>query len=223
MIRRGVIFDMDGVLVDSYDAHLHSWLRLAENHGLEMTEEDFARSFGRTSREIIREQWGARVQDSDIAAFDAEKEALYREVLLADFPEMDGADDLIAALHAAGFAIAIGSSGPRENIETVLQCLPHAGCITATVNGMDVRHGKPAPDVFLQAAGKLGVDPRLCAVVEDARHGVDAARRAGSLPIGITGTTDRAILEQFTPHVVDSLRELTPQDIARWIDENAGG
>src|SRR4051794_30864587 len=104
----GVIFDMDGVLVDSYEAHFESWQTSVRERGVAMTREDFTRTFGRTSREIIRDLWPGQFEDAGVAEFDAAKEAAYREILATHFPEMDGADQLIRALHAARFRLAIG-------------------------------------------------------------------------------------------------------------------
>ena len=216
----GVIFDMDGVLVDSYRAHFRSWRRMARARGLDMTEGQFAATFGRTSREIIRQFW-PHVDEEDIPAWDAEKEAIYREVLQADFPEMDGAGELLAALAAAGMAMAIGSSGPPENVAVVMRCLRGAEHIAATVDGTQVARGKPHPEVFLKAAEKLGIEPRRCAVVEDAPAGVEAARRAGMAAIALTGTAPREKLAPRAHLVVDSLRELSAQGIADLIRDNA--
>ena len=212
----GVIFDMDGVLVDSYRAHLESWRRLARNHGLRITERQFADTFGQTSRDIIHRLWAGCVDEAEIPAWGAEKEALYREILREDFPEMDGAGDLIAALHAAGLAMAIGSSGPPENVQAVGQCLPHSRHITTTVNGHEVAHGKPDPEIFLLAAEKMGLAPQICAVIEDAPAGIEAALRAGMTAIAVTGTAapDRLARAHL---VVDSLRELTPARISELI------
>ena len=218
MQQHGVIFDMDGVLVDSYDAHFDSWRRLAANHGVEMTERQFAETFGWTSRDIIPRFWPDHAGADEIAAWDAEKEAIYREVILADFPEMDGAGALIASLHAAGFAMVIGSSGPPENVAAVMKGLSHAEHIAATVDGMQVARGKPDPGIFLLAAEKIAVAPALCAVIEDAPSGIEAALGAGMTAIAVTGTVDRESLTDA--HViVDSLEELTPHRIAASVAE----
>jgi len=217
----GVIFDMDGVLVDSYRAHLRSWQDVARGLGLEMTESDFARTFGRTSRDIIRALWPGRF-DADaagVARFDAAKELRYREILESEFPEMRGAGELIRALHAAGFRLAIGSSGPPENVALVRRMLGGGELFDATVNGTEVTRGKPHPDVFLVAAEKLGLAPSRCAVIEDALAGLEAARRAGMVAIGLVGTVDRETMRPHADRVVDSLGELTPETIGRLVAE----
>ena len=216
----GVIFDMDGVLVDSYQAHFESWRRVATKRGLQMTEADFARTFGRTSREIIRQLWPGRFSDEDVSQFDGEKEAAYREILRHDFPQMPGAGDLLAALHEAGFRLAIGSSGPKENVALVVQCMMNGHLISATVDGSEVSRGKPDPQVFLLAAKKLGLRPEQCAVVEDAIAGVEAARRAGMAAIGLTGTARRQELSKWAHLVVDSLKELTVEIVGETIRKN---
>ncbi len=209
----GVIFDMDGVLVDSYRAHFESWREMLRKHGLELTEPDFAATFGRTSREIIQHFFGNTVSEEDIAQWDADKETAYRRIIAADFPEMDGASILIRALHAAGFRLAIGSSGPPENVATVLENLPGGELFDAIVTGRDVEHGKPHPDVFLRAAERLRLPPERCAVIEDALPGVEAGLRAGATIIALTGTAARETLEERAHLVVDSLRELEPATI----------
>jgi len=209
----GVIFDMDGVLVDSYQAHYESWRLMARERGLDMTPEQFAATFGKTSRDIIRDLWGQSVGDDEVPQWDRLKEAHYRDIIGADFPEMKGVGDLLAALAGAGFALAIGSSGPPENVAAVLGRLRNADLFRATVSGKEVVHGKPDPQVFLLAAGKLGLPPGRCAVIEDAPVGVQAALRAGMTAIAITGTVDRQRLA--AAHlVVDSLDELTPKRIS---------
>jgi beta-phosphoglucomutase len=217
----GAIFDMDGVLVDSYRAHFESWKRLAAAHGVQITEEQFASTFGQTNRQIIPRFWGVSGQEAD--RWGDRKEQYYRELLQTDFPEMDGAGDLIAALAAAGFRLAVGSSGPPENVEVVMRCLPNARLFTATVSGAEVQHGKPDPEVFLLAARKLGVRPSCCAVIEDSLSGLDAARRAGMTAIAITGTTPREKLEAAADLVVDSLRRLSPGRIKSLILDKAKG
>ncbi|MCE5280427.1 MAG: HAD family phosphatase [Planctomycetaceae bacterium] len=218
-----VIFDMDGVLVDSYQAHFESWRQMARRHGQDMTEPQFAATFGRTSRDIIHRLWGSVVTSAEqVTQWDHEKEHLYRQILAEKFPEMDGAHELIEALHAAGFVMAIGSSGPPGNVQVVRENLPGSRHINVTVTREDITHGKPDPEVFLKAADKLALPPCRCAVVEDAPAGIEAARRAGMAAIAITGTAPREELARGAGLVVDSLRELTPEIIKRLIERVAG-
>lgn len=207
----GVICDLDGVLVDSYQAHLRSWVTMAREHGLDITEAEFARTFGQTSREVIARYWG---RDVDAAALDARKEGLYREAIQACFPVMDGAVALLDALAAAGFRLAVGSSAPPENVALSLRLLGRADAFDATVTGRDVTRGKPNPQVFLLAAERLGLPPARCVVIEDAPVGVAAARAAGMPVIALVGTAEPAALAD-ADLVVASLREVDVATVVR--------
>ncbi len=207
-----VIFDMDGVLVDSYHAHFKSWQAVAAEEGLDLTEADFASQFGRTSREIIAASWGEdRYGDEEIAAMDDRKEAAFREILRADFPAMPGALELLRSLDGAGFALALGSSGPPANVELVLDELDARRLFGAVVTGMDVTRGKPDPQVFLTAAARLGVPPERCAVVEDAPAGVVAAKAAGMASVGFASTGRSVETLAEADLVVRCLAELSPK------------
>ena len=210
---RAVIFDVDGVLVDSYHPHYRSWRELAAEGGLSITEEQFAETFGRTSRDIIRRFWGSdAMDDGDIRELDDRKEALYRKIVSDDFPAMDGAAELIDRLHKEGILLAVGSSGPPENVALVLERLGRRDRIGAVVTGMDVTRGKPAPQVFLIAARKLGVPPESCVVVEDAPDGIRATHAAGMAAVALvsTGRVKDDFLEVAPDIIVESLRDLTP-------------
>ena len=207
-----VIFDMDGVLVDTYRAHFQSWRDIAAEEGLALTENEFAATFGRTSREIIEMLWSeGRYSDAEILAIDARKEAAFRDLIRADFPIMPGAIDLVDSLTLAGWALAVGSSGPPENIELVLDRLGRRDAFAAVVTGMDVTRGKPDPQVFLIAAERLGVSPDRCAVVEDAPAGVAAAHAAGMKSIGFASTGRSREELGEADLVVDALAELSPK------------
>jgi beta-phosphoglucomutase len=208
---RAVLFDLDGVLVDSYGAHMRSWRRLAAEEGLPFAERDFARSFGRTSRESIAVYWPGRA--SEAARLDARKEALFRADVGAAFPAMDGGVELVRALQGAGFALALASSAPPENVELALERLGVADCFGAVVNGRDVQRGKPDPQVFLLAAEGLGARPARCVVVEDAPVGVAAAHAGGMKAVALLSTgRRREDFDAVKPElVVSSLHELSPE------------
>jgi beta-phosphoglucomutase len=209
---KAVIFDMDGVLVDSYHAHFESWLMAARREGLGFTEAEFAGTFGRTSREIIAHFWGeGRLNEAEIATLDAWKESAFRDLVAENFPAMPGARELLAALSASGFLLAVGSSGPPENVSMVLDRLEAKSYFRAIVTGMDVTRGKPDPQVFLLAAERLGVPPARCVVVEDARPGIEAAHAAGMKAVGLVSTGRTAEELAQANHLARTLFELTPQ------------
>jgi HAD superfamily hydrolase (TIGR01509 family) len=177
---------------------------------------EFAADFGRTSRDILRRAFGPAITDERIRQLDERKESLFRDILRESFPPMGGAIELIDALSADGFQLAIGSSGPPANIELTLDKLGRAASFGAIVTGADLTRGKPDPQVFLLAADRLGVPPNSCAVVEDAVHGIEAANRAGMASVALTGTTCRQALSDAVL-VVDQLTELSPQLLRKLI------
>jgi beta-phosphoglucomutase len=213
-----VIFDMDGVLIYSYDAHFAGWKAMYRELGLDYSEKDFAADFGRTSRDILFRRFGDQLNDARIRELDERKEALFRESLRKHFIAMDGACELIDALAAAGFRIGVGSSAPPENIDLCLEKLGRRKQVSAIVTGKDVTRGKPDPQVFQLAAHRLEVGPEQCAVVEDAVHGIEAANRAGMKSVALVGTATREQLREASL-IVESLRELSPQSLRALIGD----
>lgn len=216
--RRAVIFDVDGVLIDSYEAHFKSWQFVAQELGYSMSEEQFAMNFGRTSRDIIKRLFDPRLDASDIEKIDGRKEQLFRHIIDRQFPAMKGASELIDDLLNFGFLVAVGSSGPPENVSLVLQKLGVESRIHAVVNGMDVERGKPDPQVFQLAAEKLSIDPSQCAVIEDAPAGVEATIAADMTSIALVSTGHQASELNGADVVITSLRQIDAKSIARFID-----
>jgi beta-phosphoglucomutase len=207
------IFDMDGVLVDTYHSHFSSWQRLYGELGIAYGEAAFAADFGRTSRDILHRTLGD-LSDERIREMDERKEAYFRDVVRQSPVVMDGAVELIDALAADGFVLAVGSSGPPENVALLLEKLDRAQRFQAVVTGAEVTRGKPDPQVFALAAKRLGARPADCIVVEDAVHGVEAARRAGMKSVALAGTSSRDELRD-ADLVVESLREITPAKLRK--------
>lgn len=211
-MRRAVIFDLDGVLVASAAAHQASWQALARRHGLSLTPQAFADTFGRTSRDVIRQLWGADLPEDRVRALDDEKEAIYRELIRGMVPLTIGARETLAALKQAGLALALCTSGPPENLELVLRETRLASFFDATVHGREIERGKPAPDGFLLAARRLDVQPAACAVVEDAPAGIQGAVAAGMRAIGYASLhPPQRLREAGAVCVVDQLTAITPE------------
>jgi hypothetical protein len=141
-MQPAVIFDKDGVLVDSFAAHRNAWMAMARTEGLDFAPAQFTAVFGRTSREVIVCLYGPnRYTEDQIEVLDQQRERAYREVICEQFPAMPDAQELITALSRAGFVLASGSSGPPENAELVLEKLGVRHLFGAVVTGRNVRIG----------------------------------------------------------------------------------
>ncbi|GJQ26279.1 MAG: beta-phosphoglucomutase [Phycisphaerae bacterium] len=209
----GVIFDMDGVLVDSRAAHLESWVRLGAEIGRPIGETEFAGGFGRTSWEFIHETLGVPDLD-EVKRLERRKEEIYRDLIRGRVPAMPGASELVASLHGAGAALAVGSSGPAENVSLVCEELRIGRFLRAVVTADDVTRGKPDPQVFLIAAERIGLPASRCVVVEDAPVGIEAARAAGMKVIALAGTHVASALGR-ADRVVSALNEIKPAQLAQ--------
>jgi beta-phosphoglucomutase len=182
--RFGVIFDMDGVLVDSAASHLESWRRLAEENDGTVTEQQFRATFGQQNRDIVPLLFGP-VSASRLKQLADRKEEMYRDLVGVNPPIVQGAVALVQELHDAGVTLAVGSSGPRENVDLILQAMGVATIVPVVVSGDDVTRGKPDPQVFQLAIRRLGLPPDQCVVVEDAPVGVQAAKAAGARSVAL--------------------------------------
>jgi beta-phosphoglucomutase family hydrolase len=184
---RAVLWDMDGTLVDSAEYHWQAWRNTMSREGCPITHEQFQATFGQRNDSILRQWLGEKVTSELRQRIGDTKEALYRQhVRQHGISALPGALEWIHLLQKHGWAQAIASAAPRANIETILEVLRVRECFEAIVSAEDVRRGKPDPEVFLIAASKLGVTPEHCIVVEDAEHGIEAARAARMKSIGVS-------------------------------------
>jgi len=214
MEQMGVIFDLDGVLVDTSQFHKRSWLELAEREGYDMSDEFFYSTFGMQNYQILPLLAGAELPAERLEQMAQWKERRYRELMGSEVTAMEGAEELVAELKNSGFVLAIGTSTPRANLEPVLQHTGFGDFFDAYVTGEDVTNGKPAPDTFLKAAERLGAKPSCCVVVEDAIPGVAAAKNAQMIAVAVTTTRKREELHR-ADIVVDSLMELKASDFVK--------
>jgi beta-phosphoglucomutase len=181
-----VLWDLDGTLVDSEEYHWRAWKETLDREGIPITRQDFLSSFGQRNDAILSRWLGDATPAGTIQRIGDAKEERYRELVrLEGLSPLPGAAEWVKRLHGEGWLQAIASSAPRLNVETVLDALGLGGRFQAIVSAEDVRAGKPDPQVFLVAASRLGAEPRGCIVVEDARAGVEAARRAGMRSISV--------------------------------------
>jgi beta-phosphoglucomutase family hydrolase len=182
MANRGeyaVLWDVDGVLIDSGEQHRRAWEQLAREEHLPYSDAAFWATFGMRNSDIFPRMFGISGPPERVAALGDRKEAIYRDLLAQDAVALPGAKQLLAALHAAGYRQALGSSAPPANLEAIIHLLGIAPYLDAVVSGEQVAHGKPAPDIFLAGAERLGIAPMHCLVIEDAPAGVAAAHAGG--------------------------------------------
>jgi len=216
--KMGVIFDLDGVLIDTAEFHKQSWFDLAEKEGFEITSEFFYETFGMQNYQIIPLLAKGEVPGEEVDRLSKWKERRYRDLIEDAQVLAAGADALLTDLKRCGFLLAIGSSAPRANMDFVLARIGVGPYFDAIVTGEDVKRGKPAPDTFLKAAEKLALPPCRCVVVEDAVAGVQAARNAGMRVIALTTTRPRKDLTE-ADLVADSLADLKPDDFANLVEK----
>lgn len=183
------IFDMNGTLVDDIAFHYRAWLMLAERHGFAMDEALFQSFNGQKNADIFPRLFGGVVDDATIDALADEKESIYRELYRPHLAPVRGAVALLERLRGRGVRLALASSAPAENRALVLDGLAWHAMFDAVVDSAGLP-GKPAPDIFLAAALRLGCAPSQCLVFEDAENGVRAAKAGGFACIGITTNVD---------------------------------
>ena len=190
-MKRGVIFDMDGVIVLTEQAHWQSWLAVAEARGVTLQYSTFLSCFGRVNPDCIPILFGSGISDKESTEIADRKEAAFRDIIRSNVPLAPGIESLLVKLKSRGAGMAVGSSAPPENVNLVLDAGHLRSWFDAVVDGTQVKQGKPAPDVFLRAAMLMDVPPARCAVIEDAPTGIQAAVAAGMLAVGVA-TTHRA-------------------------------
>jgi beta-phosphoglucomutase family hydrolase len=210
-----LIFDMDGVIVDSNPLHREAWARFNLRYGIETTEAMHLRMYGKRNDEIVRDYFGDSLSDADVAARGREKEALYREMIGERIEEM-----LVPGLRSfleryQNVPMAVSTNAEPENVDLVLDRTKLRAYFRVVVDGHQVRNPKPHPDVYLLAAKRLGVAPERCAVFEDSHSGVAAARAAGMTVIGVCTTFDNL------PEVVLSIDNFKSKDLESWLDSHA--
>jgi beta-phosphoglucomutase len=213
----GVIFDMDGVLADTGPIHFESWVKMANEIGYEFTKKFFDETFGQQSIPITRKLVGNSVDQELVEKWANLKEEYYREMVRDKIKALPGVIGLLKNLKKNGIKLALGSSGPQENVELLLNVLNIRSFFNAVITAAHVKHGKPAPDVFLIAAKKLKVKPKNCIVIEDAPVGIKAAKKAGMKVIALTTTHNKKELTG-ADLIVNDLNHLNLDDLILLLD-----
>jgi beta-phosphoglucomutase-like phosphatase (HAD superfamily) len=201
-----LIFDMDGTMIDSMPWHARSWVEFVARHGLKLDVTDIlARTTGRTGVECMRELFERDLSDAECQAMVHEKEEIYRAMFSDNFTEVAGFTAFAKAAVARGLKVAVGTAGDKHNIEFAMSRLKMDPLPLAIVGGDEGFAGKPTPEIFVEAARRIGVAPERCIVFEDAPFGIEAARRGGMRAVAVCSTHTAA--ELAGPHVIAAVRD----------------
>lgn len=215
--QNAIIWDMDGVLIDSGDLHYEAWHKVAADIGIDLTREYFNELFGMDNETAIRTLLDYEPTQDEIDRIASQEDNMYR-VLAADrIQPILGAFEQVRAFAEAGWAQAVATSAPRITMEMILnkfelnEWFPVAVCVD------EVPRGKPDPAVFELAAARLHIPPERCVIIEDSTSGVKAAKAAGMTCIALTTTRERDMLNA-ADRVIDELSSLTPEGLAALLD-----
>ncbi len=212
--KRTVLWDMDGVLVDSGELHYQSWLETLTALSIPFDRDKFRSTFGMNNTGILSILLGKTPEPDFIDMVSDRKEGLFRELIHGRLQLLPGALEWLKLLHERGILQAVASSAPQANIEATVDELNIRQYFSALISAYAMP-GKPDPAVFIEAARQLGMEPEQCVVIEDSVAGVTAAKQAGMKCIAVCTTHARSALTA-ADIVVDSLEELTLEDFLQF-------
>jgi HAD superfamily hydrolase (TIGR01509 family) len=211
-VKPGLLFDLDGVLVDTGEYHWQAWKWLAtEEPRFKMSHDDFLRSFGQRNEEILGRLLPSYSVEEHQALADR-KEALFRKEIAGKIELLPGVERFLQQVVDKGLPRTIASSTPPENLHFMLAETRLGFYFDQYVSGAEVTLGKPAPDVFLEGARRLGLPAGDCIVFEDAPVGLQAGKAAGCYLVALATTHPRDELEGYDV-IVDSLGNLSLENL----------
>ncbi len=200
-MKKGIIFDMDGTMVDNMMVHHRAWQRKLAELDLDLTIDEVKEKIHGINEEILERIFGDRFLLEDRRRISYEKEAAYREIFLPELRLVPGLQGFLEKAKAAGIPMAIGTAAPTENVDFVLNNLNLRPYFTAVLDAKSVTKGKPDPEVFLKAAAAMGLAVSDCLIFEDSVTGAEAARRAGAQAVIVTTTHGREEFAHYR-HIV---------------------
>jgi HAD superfamily hydrolase (TIGR01509 family) len=210
MIEIAVIFDMDGVILDSEQVYQEIEREMYAELGIKVTREEHMSFMGTTENimwEHMKTRHGLTEDPRELARRERER-LLSRLRSPEGIPPMEGIEDLLQELHEKGIPLLLASSSVREIIETVLRKLNIGQYFSGIVSGDEVEYSKPAPDIFLEASRIAGIPPSKCVVIEDSENGIRAARSAGMKAIGLRNPHSGDVDLSGADRIVHSLKEI---------------
>ena len=218
---KGVLFDMDGVLVNNLEIHRQAFAEFFRRYGVERTFDELSRVFGKGNDDIMGELMPADVVERvGIRQLGYEKEAIYREIYAPIITPQSGLLAFLAECESEGLRSAVGSSGYKANVDFVLDKCNIRRYFEATVAGDEVTRCKPDPEIYLTAAAKLGLAPYECIVFEDAEAGIEAAKRAGMKVVALATTFDREFLATTDADmIIGDFRDISVEQLRTLVED----
>ncbi|MGD0922693.1 MAG: HAD family phosphatase [Terriglobia bacterium] len=213
-----LIFDMDGVLVDSNPFHLQKWAALLNEHHIPFNPEELPKQvLGPRNDETLTYFFGPNTASEVRRRLSEKLEAKFRRVFKPHAKPLPGLRRLILECNRAAILMAVASSAMRKNVEFVVDALGFRPYFRYMISGDEITHNKPEPEIYLKVAGKLGIDPSKCVAFEDSFVGIEAAKRAGMRCVAVGSTFPLEELRQKTRAdlVVPGFEQLSLEDLRR--------
>ncbi|MGL5914364.1 MAG: HAD family hydrolase [Bacteroidales bacterium] len=209
ILYKGVIFDMDGTLVDNIAFHKEAWLNFLHKYGINIDANSFITQNHGTISEMIVRFFGDKLSPEEIYQLGQEKEQSYRSLYQKHIKEIDGLSRFLQKLKVNNIKIGLATMCDTPNIDFTLNGLNIMPYFDAMTGGHEVKNGKPNPEIFLLALQKLGLKSEDCIAFEDSIGGVKSALSAGLKVVGMTSThTNQELLEAGCFRTINSFREL---------------
>ena len=211
-----VLFDMDGVIVDSNPYHKIAFEQFLAQYQISLTDEELKNYvYGKTNKEGMPYIFKKELSPAELEEKAEEKEAMFRDIYKKDIQPIEGLLPFLQMLKAQGIPTAVGTSAPTANLHLILDSLEIKPYFQALLDSTYVTHGKPDPEIYLKSARELGVEPEHCIVIEDSLAGVQAGLNAGMKVIGITTThtaeelnNTHLVIQDFVGLTMDKLQAL---------------
>lgn len=208
---KAAIFDVDGVLLDSYHAHFVAWRTLAEQHGITIDEPKFRACFGNTSAFVVKRFWPETFHDDATAkAMSLQKRQVYLDIADQHIVVIPGGGDLIRRLASHGWTIALASASAPQNVQLAMRLTDVEQHVKLALHEESVTRLKPDPEIYQMASRELNIAPDRCVVIEDSPAGVAAARGAGIACVALTGPIHARDDLNDAQLIVDSHQQLGP-------------
>ena len=211
---KGIIFDMDGTMVDNMMIHHRAWQKQLASLGLEMSLEEVQEKIHGVNHEILERLFGDRFTPEERLQIANAKEAAYREIFLPELQLIEGLAGFLEEIHQAGIPMAIGTAAPPGNANFVLDNLDLRQYFKGIFHSDSVKKGKPDPEIFQLAAASMGLQPSDCVVFEDSVAGAATSYNAGSQSIIITTTHQAEEFSSF-PNILQFIKDYQAINLAQ--------